>query len=104
MGITPRSGGVGKVFTAADAVTKSISLGTAIAIPLVIVFAVIITFIIFTICKRRKNKAKKVKEERDEAYDALAASHGKSEADRHGASDWDSDSDVDLKSPRPKTR
>ncbi|KAK0716307.1 hypothetical protein B0H67DRAFT_554635 [Lasiosphaeris hirsuta] len=104
MPIAPRSGGVGKVFTAADAVTKSISLGTVVAIPLVIVFAVIVAFIMFTICRRRKKKAKQAKEERDEAYDGLTANASKSEADgRHGRrdSDWDSDSDADLKSPLP---
>ncbi|KAK0610843.1 hypothetical protein B0T14DRAFT_314567 [Immersiella caudata] len=103
MHLSARSGGVGKAFTAADAVTKSISLGTAIAIPLAIVFAVIIAFIVFTVCRSRKKKARKAKEERDEAYDRLTASARKSEADRRrpGDSDWDSDEEAELKSPLP---
>jgi len=106
MNITPRSGGVGKAFTAADAVTKSITLGTAIAIPLAIVFAVVIAFIIFTVCKRRKDKSKKDKGERDEAHDPLTATHNssKAEADRRAISAWDSDEEADLKEPRAKTK
>ncbi|KAK0649848.1 hypothetical protein B0T16DRAFT_457220 [Cercophora newfieldiana] len=103
VGIAPRSGGVGKAFTAAEAVTKSISLGTAIAIPLVIVFAVIVAFIMFTVCKRRREK-KKNKEE-DEAHDPLTANHNdnsKAEANRHAISGWDSDEEADLKASRTK--
>ncbi len=106
MVITPRSGGVGKAFTAADAVTKSISLGTAIAIPLVIVLFVIFAFAIFIVCKRRKDKAKKAKQEPDEAYDSLAAnqSGSKPESDRYAKSGWDSDEEAEMKPQAPKTQ
>lgn len=95
MAIIPRSGGVGKAFTAANAVTKSVSLGTAVAIPLVIAFAVILAIITFTICRRRKNKAKKTKQEQDEAYNALTATQS-----RQATSDrcWESDSDAEKSS------
>jgi hypothetical protein len=72
----PRSGGVSKAFTAADAVTKSVSLGTAVAIPLVVVLLLFIAFFAVCCCKKRREKKKAAKQERDESYDGLTANAG----------------------------
>lgn len=102
MAITARSGGVGKAFTAADAITKSLSLGTAVAVPLAVVFAVVIAFIFFMVCKRRKDKKAKQEEALDEARDPLTSVNtvrskeyevgNRARSDSH----WDSDEEEDL--------
>lgn len=93
---------MGKVFTAADAVTKSISLGTAVAIPLVIVFLVVVLFFVFFCCKKRRDKKKELSSRQggdgDEAHASLT---GTSSSDRNqrvrsdisSSADWESDSD-----------
>ena len=98
----PRSGGVGKVFTAADAVTKSISLGTAVAIPLAIVFVVVIVFFVFFCCKKRRNKKKESSSlqggDGDEAHASLTRTstsdrNQRVRSDISSPADWESDSD-----------